>query len=65
MNTQFRTITDVNDIDLDLWHFLEQFEAARPWTDLVLPGGLDLSHPGDMDWVCRVAEREEPQSTPW
>lgn len=65
MNTPSATVTDVNDIDLNLWRFLEQFEAAKPWTDLVLPDGLDLSHPGDMDLVCQVAERAEPLFMPW
>jgi len=55
------------DIDWQLLALLEQTEAAlsrslpspgggRSWPDLSLPDGLDLSHPGDFDWVCRVAE---------
>lgn len=50
--------TSTAEIDWELWSFLvnyERGEATPSWTDLVSLEGLDLSHPGDMDWVCRAA----------
>jgi hypothetical protein len=63
------------DVDWELLALLEQTEAAlsrsfpspgdrRSWPDLSLPDGLDLSHPGDFDWVCRVAEMNDGSTSP-
>ena len=52
------------EIDWDLLLLLARTEAALTWpdlsqpdsSDLSLPEGLDLRHPGDIDWVSRVVE---------
>lgn len=51
-------------IDWPLLLLLARTEAALTWPDdmsrdgfdLSLPAGLDLRHPGDVDWVSQVAD---------
>jgi hypothetical protein len=51
-----------DEIDEALLSFLIRSETSLPWTDSAFPEGLDLSHPGDFDWVCReVALRCDAQ----
>lgn len=51
--------TPAGDIDWSLLMLLARTEAALNWPDLSLPEGLDLRHPGDQDWVSRVADLSE------
>lgn len=61
-----RDLIASGDIDWELLMLLARTEAAMTWPDppqdddsvWSLPGGLDLRHPGDLDWVSRVAETQ-------
>ncbi len=51
-----RILTPADDIDWELLVLLAKTDAALSRPELSLPDGFDLSHPGDYDWVGRVAE---------
>ena len=54
-----RILTPADDVDWELLVLLAKTDAAlnrRNPPSLSLPDGLDLSHPGDYDWVGRVAD---------
>ncbi len=59
-------VTASGDIDWQLLLLLARTEAAMTWPDLPqggepiwsLPGGLDLRHPCDLDWVSRAVATE-------
>ncbi|TAN62812.1 MAG: hypothetical protein EPN20_10540 [Magnetospirillum sp.] len=58
--------TASGDIDWELLLLLARTEAAMTWPEQSqdaesiwsLPGGLDLRHPCDLDWVSRVVATE-------
>ena len=53
------------DIDWELLALLARTEAALNRSHPTLPDGFDLSHPGDFEWICRVAGVSDATAPGW